>query len=60
MTYDSIDTLRFSHSGIPSVTFGSGEDGWAPVNEHIDMEKVVAATKIYALFLLDFFKVQQS
>ncbi|MEO0808946.1 MAG: M20/M25/M40 family metallo-hydrolase, partial [Cyanobacteria bacterium J06643_4] len=53
------DTLRFSHSGIPSITFGPGEDGWPPVNEFIDMEKVVAATKIYALFLMDFFKVQQ-
>ena len=53
------DTLRFSHSGIPSITFGPGEDGWPPVNEFIDMEKVVAATKVYALFLLDFFKVQK-
>lgn len=54
------DTLRFSHSGIPSITFGPGEDGWPPVNEFIDMDKVVAATKIYALFLLDFFKVQRA
>ncbi|MEM9485319.1 MAG: M20 family metallopeptidase [Cyanobacteria bacterium P01_F01_bin.116] len=53
------DTLRFSHSGIPSITFGPGEDGWPPVNEFIDMDKVVAATKIYALFLLDFFKVEK-
>ncbi|MGB7247613.1 MAG: M20 family metallopeptidase [Phormidesmis sp.] len=54
------DTLRFSHSGIPSITFGPGEDGWPPVNEFIDIEKVVAATKIYALFLLDFFKAQKN
>ncbi len=54
------DTLRFSHSGIPSITFGPGEDGWPPVNEFIDMDKVVAATKIYALFLLDFFKAEKS
>ena len=53
------DTLSFSHSGIPSITFGPGEDGWPPVNEFIDMDKVVAATKIYALFLLDFFKVEK-
>ena len=53
------DTLRFSHSGIPSITFGPGEDGWPPVNEFIDMDKVVAATKIYALFLLDFFNVEK-
>lgn len=53
------DTLRFSHSGIPSITFGPGEDGWPPVNEYIDMEKVVAATQIYALFLLNFFQAQK-
>jgi acetylornithine deacetylase/succinyl-diaminopimelate desuccinylase-like protein len=53
------DTLRFSHSGIPSITFGPGEDGWPPVNEYIDMEKVVTATQIYALFLLDFFQAQK-
>lgn len=53
------DTLRFSHSGIPSITFGPGEDGWSPVNEYIDMEKVVAATQIYALFLLNFFQAQK-
>lgn len=52
------DTLRFSHSGIPSITFGPGEDGWPPVNEYIDIKKVVAATKIYALFLMDFFQVE--
>ena len=53
------DTLRFSHSGIPSITFGPGEDGWPPVNEFIDIEKVVAVTQIYALFLLDFFQAQK-
>ncbi len=53
------DTLHYSHSGIPSITFGPGEDGWPPVNEFIDMDKVVAATKIYALFLLDFFKAEK-
>ena len=52
------DTLRFSQNGIPSITFGPGEDGWPPVNEYIDMDKVVAATKIYALALMDLMQVE--
>jgi acetylornithine deacetylase/succinyl-diaminopimelate desuccinylase-like protein len=51
------DTLRFSHSGIPSITFGPGEDGWPPVNEYIDIDKVVVATQIYALAMLELFNV---
>ncbi len=47
------DTLRFSHSGIPSITFGPGEDGWSPINECINVDKVVAATQIYALASID-------
>ena len=53
------DTLRFSQNGIPSITFGPGEDGWPPVNEYIDMDKVVVATKIYALALLDLMKAEE-
>lgn len=47
------DTIRFSEAGIPSVTFGPGEDGWPPVNEYIHTAKVVAASRIYALTLMD-------
>lgn len=54
------DTLRFSHAGIPSITFGPGEDGWAPVNECINVDKVVAATQIYALALIDLLKADVS
>lgn len=47
------DTIRFAERGIRAVTFGPGEDGWAPVNEWIHIPKAVAATKILALTILD-------
>lgn len=46
------DTIRFSHSGIPSITFGPGEDGWPPMNEYIDISKALPAARILALTLL--------
>ncbi|MDI3491365.1 MAG: formylaminopyrimidine deformylase [Thauera sp.] len=46
------DTIRFSHAGIPSVTFGPGEDGWPPVNEYIHTVKAVPSTKVLALAML--------
>jgi len=47
------DTIRFAERGIPSVTFGPGEDGWPPINEYIRIGKAVAATRILALALVD-------
>jgi acetylornithine deacetylase/succinyl-diaminopimelate desuccinylase-like protein len=47
------DTIRFAERGVPSVTFGPGEDGWPPFNEYIRIGKAVAATKILALALVD-------
>lgn len=46
------DTIRFSHVGIPSVTFGPGEDGWPPTNEYIHTPKAVPATRVLALAML--------
>lgn len=47
------DTIRFRQAGINAVTFGPGEDGWAPINESISIKKSVAAAKIYALAIMD-------
>jgi acetylornithine deacetylase/succinyl-diaminopimelate desuccinylase-like protein len=47
------DTIRFNEAGINAVTFGPGEDGWAPVNEGISVPKSVAAAKIYALTIMN-------
>lgn len=52
------DTIQFSLHGIPSITFGPGIDGWAPVNEYIEIDKVVAATKIYSLAIMDILGVR--
>ena len=53
------DTIRFQERGIPSVTFGPGEDGWPPINEYIRIGKAVAATKILALALVDILGVAE-
>ena len=47
------DTIRFAERGMAAVTFGPGEDGWAPINEYVDIPKAVAASKILALAVLD-------
>ena len=45
--------IRFSHAGIPSVTFGPGEDGWPPVNEYIHTAKAVPAAQVLAHAIMD-------
>ena len=54
------DTIRFREAGINAVTFGSGEDGWAPVNESISISKSTAATKIFALAIMHLLGVVES
>jgi acetylornithine deacetylase len=54
------DTIRFREAGINAVTFGSGEDGWAPINESISIPKSVAATKIFALTIMHLLGVAES
>lgn len=52
------DTIRFSERAFKAVTFGPGEDGWAPVNESIHIGKAVAATRILALTVMDLLGVE--
>ncbi len=53
------DTIRFREAGIPAVTFGPGEDSWAPDNEAISITKAVTAAKIYALAIMDFLGTEE-
>jgi acetylornithine deacetylase len=54
------DTIRFSHAGIPSVTFGPGEDGWPPVNEYIHIAKAVPAARVLALAIMQILGVEDA
>ncbi len=47
------DTIRFREAGMNAVTFGPGEDGWAPINESISIKKSYVATQIYALTIMN-------
>ncbi|GLK55507.1 acetylornithine deacetylase [Methylopila capsulata] len=53
------DTIRFAERGKAAVTFGPGDDGWAPINESIHIGKAVAATKVLALAMLDILGVAE-
>jgi acetylornithine deacetylase len=43
------DAVQFSLHGIPALTFGPGDDAWSPVNEFIDLDQAMIATRVYAL-----------
>lgn len=53
------DTIRFAERGKAAVTFGPGDDGWAPINESIHIGKAVAATQVLALAMLDILGVAE-
>ena len=52
------DTIRFREAGINAVTFGPGEDGWAPDNESISITKAVIASKMYALAITEILGIE--
>jgi len=52
------DAVAFSLQGIPSLTFGAGDDAWSPINEFIDMDQAMIVTKTYALAIARILGVQ--
>jgi len=52
------DAVQFSLHGIPALTFGPGDDAWSPMNEFIDMDQAMIATKTYALTIARILGVQ--
>ncbi len=52
------DAVNFSLHGIPALTFGPGDDAWSPMNEFVDLDQAMIATKAYALAIARILGVQ--
>ena len=52
--------LDFREVGINAVTFGPGEDGWAPDNESISIiQKLLLPQKMYALTIIEILGIEE-
>lgn len=51
------DTIRFRHVGIPAVTFGPGDDGWAVNDESIGIDTMVTAVQVLEAAVREYFSV---